>query len=354
MPPEEIEPPALSPQVLNDMDVQADRIIAEKMNALDTAVRPPGLTAAIAPTSLRGRAREKAAGFLTAWVNGDQGQMKALGEGTPSAGGYIVPDELRAEITQRATELSRMSKLVRRIGCKSNTIKVPTLTTDVAVSWGSENVAFDESDPVFGQPTISINRLNAVTKVSRELVSDSGIDLVDYLSTLFAEAIAVEEDRVIAIGSGTGQPEGLYNAAGVQEYAVGGPIDYDALVDIYYTLPGRYRDNAVWLGHGDIFKAVRKLVDTAGSYVWNPSLETGEPPRLLGRPIVQEDLFPDGFLMFGAPRYYQLYDREDFSVEASTQAGTAFLAHQLWLKVWERIDGKLMLAEAWVKGTGIT
>ena len=49
-----------------------------------------------------------------------------------------------------------------------------------------------------------------------------------------------------------------------------------------------------------------------------------------------------------------MYDREELAGESSTQAGTAFAAHQLWLKCWERVDGKLMLAESWVKGTGIT
>ncbi len=315
---------------------------------LDRPVRPAGLTG-----SMTGPAREKAAQFLTAWVEGDLAQVKALAEGSDAAGGYLVPEELRDEIVARATEASRLAKLVRRIGCRSNAVKVPTLSTDVSVYWGSEGASFTESDPAFGQKSITIHRLNAMTKISRELVADAGIDLVDYLSTLFAEAVAVEEDRVIAVGDGSTQPEGLYSAAGLQEYAVDGAIDYDALVEIYYTLPGRYRDRAVWLGAGDVFKAVRKLTDDAGQPLWRPSLEADSPDRLMGRPVVSQADLPSSVLLFGDPRYYHVYDREELAVESSTQAGTAFAAHQLWLKVWERIDGKLMLAESWVKGTGI-
>ncbi|MHC5056724.1 MAG: phage major capsid protein [Planctomycetota bacterium] len=280
--------------------------------------------------------------------------MKALSEGSDAAGGYLVPTELRDEVVQRAKEASRLSKLVRRIGCRSNAVQVPTLATDVSVYWGSEGSAFTESDPALGQKAITIHRLNALTKISRELVADAGIDLVDYLSTLFAEAVAVEEDRVIAVGDGSTQPEGLYSAAGLQDYAVGGAIDYDALVEIYYTLPGRYRDRAVWLGADDVFKSVRKLVDSAGQPLWRPSLEADAPDRLLGRPVITQSDLPTSVLLFGDPRYYHLYDREEFAVEGSTQAGDAFAAHQLWLKTWERVDGKLMLAESWVKGTGIT
>ena len=316
---------------------------------LDRPVRPAGFGSA-----LRGPARQKASDFLSAWVEGDLVRVKALAEGTDSAGGYLVPEELRGEIVARATEASQLSKLVRRIGCRSNAVKVPTLSTDVSVSWDSEGAGITESDPAFGQKSITIHRLNAMTKISRELVADAGIDLVDFLSTLFAEAVAVEEDRVIAVGDGSTQPEGLYSAAGVQEYDVAGAIDYDALVDIYYTLPGRYRDKAVWLGDDEVFKAVRKLVDTAGQPLWRPGFELDAPDRLLGRPILTQADLPSSVLLFGDPRYYHMYDREEMAVESSTQAGDAFASHQLWLKCWERVDGKLMLAESWVKGTGIT
>ena len=269
---------------------------------LDRPVRPAGFGSA-----LRGPARRKAGEFLSAWVDGDLARVKALAEGTDAAGGYLVPEELRGEIVQRATEASQIAKLVRRVGCRSNAVKVPTLATDVSVSWDSEGAAFTESDPAFGQGSITIHRLNVMTKISRELVADAGIDLVDYLSTLFAEAVAVEEDRVIAVGDGSTQPEGLYSAAGVQEYDVAGAIDYDALVDVYYTLPGRYRDRAVWLGADDVFKTVRKLVDTAGQPLWRPSLEADSPDRLLGRPVITQSDLPTSVLLFGDPKYYHMY-----------------------------------------------
>jgi HK97 family phage major capsid protein len=335
---------------MEELEEAASKEIARRFEemGIDRPVRPAGLAA-----GLKGPAREKASRFLSAWVEGDLAGVKALAEGSDAAGGYLVPDELRGEVVARATEASRLSKLVRRIGCRSNAVKVPTLSTDVSVYWGSEGAGVTESDPAFGQKSITIQRLNALTKISRELVADAGIDLVDFLSTLFAEAVAVEEDRVIAVGDGSTQPEGLYSAAGVQAYAVDAAIDYDALVDIYYTLPGRYRDRAVWLGADDVFKSVRKLTDTAGQPLWRPSLEADSPDRLLGRPVITQSDLPSSVLLFGDPRYYHLYDREELAVESSTQAGDAFASHQLWLKVWERVDGKLMLSEAWVKGTGI-
>jgi len=204
---------------MEDLEEAAAREIERRMKelGLDAPQRPEGLAAAVSGTkgadvnsgSLTGDAREKSSRFLAAWIEGDQASVKALSEGSDAAGGYLVPDELRGEVVQRAREVSRLSKLVRRIGCRSNAVKVPTLATDVSVYWGSEGSSFTESDPAVGQKAITIHRLNALTKISRELVADAGIDLVDYLSTLFAEAVAVEEDRVIAVGDGSTQPEGL-------------------------------------------------------------------------------------------------------------------------------------------------
>lgn len=335
---------------MKELEEAASRLVERKVAEL-------GLDEPVRPDGLRGRTRrkemKKAEEFLSAWLEGDVPTVKALSEGSDAAGGYLVPTELREEIVARASKSSRLSRLVRRISCRSSAVKVPVLSTDVAVYWGTEGSAFTESDPEFGQKSITIHRLNAVTKISRELVSDAGIDLVDFLSGLFAEAVAVEEDKVIAVGDGESQPEGIYSAAGVQEFGVDDSIDYDALVDIYYTLPGRYRDRAIWLGSDDVLKSVRKLTDTAGQPLWRPGLEADAPDRLLGRPVVTQGDLPTSVLLFGDPSYYHVYDREEFGVESSTQAGDAFITHQLWLKVWERLDGMLMLAESWVKATGI-
>ena len=347
-------------KAIEDMTLkEIERRFAEL--AVDSPVTPKEPAAAVSGEEASGGAAsagpaspgKKAAEFLAAWVAGDGATMKALSEGSDPAGGYLVPTEFRDEVVQRASELSRLSKLVRRIGCSTNAVEVPTLAADVSVYWGAENSAMAESDPAFGHKTITIRRMNALTKMSRELASDAGIDMVDYLSQLFAEAVAAEEDRVIAVGDGSTQPEGLYSAAGVQAYDVGGAISYEALVEIYYTLPGRYRDKAVWLGNDGLFKEVRKLTDTDGQPLWRPGLAEDSPDRLLGKRIVTQNDLPPSVLLFGDPRYYHVYDRKELGVESSTQAGSAFTSHQLWLKVWERLDGKLMLPETWVKGTGI-
>ena len=95
----------------------------------------------------------------------------------------------------------------------------------------------------------------------------------------------------------TGERWGAVNLADALEYDVAGAIDYDALVNIYYTLPSRYRNQPVWLGNERLFEPVRKLVDTAGHPLWRASLDAESPDRLLGRPVLtHENLLPDVLL----------------------------------------------------------
>jgi len=116
---------------MEDLEEAAAREIERRMKdlGLDAPQRPEGLAAAVSGArgagtgvnsgSLTGTAREKSSRFLAAWIEGDQASVKALSEGSDAAGGYLVPDELRGEVVQRAKEVSRLSKLVRRIGCRS-------------------------------------------------------------------------------------------------------------------------------------------------------------------------------------------------------------------------------------------
>ncbi|MHC4248338.1 MAG: phage major capsid protein, partial [Planctomycetota bacterium] len=145
---------------MEDLEGAAAREIERRVKelGLDAPRRPEGIAGAVSTSmsggtsrgtsgGMSGPAREKSSRFLAAWIEGDHAQVKALSEGSDAAGGYLVPDELRGEVVQRAKEASRLSKLVRRIGCRSNAVQVPTLATDVSVYWGSEGSAFTESDP---------------------------------------------------------------------------------------------------------------------------------------------------------------------------------------------------------------
>ena len=86
-----------------------------------------------------------------------------------------------------------------------------------------------------------------------------------------------------------------------------------------YALPATYRNRGAWAMNGTALAAIRKLKDTAGQYLWQPSLQAGQPETILGRPVVEmvdmPDVEADAFpIIYGDFSAYRIVDRLAMSV----------------------------------------
>lgn len=270
---------------------------------------------------------------------------RALSEGTDAEGGYVVPPGFIAEIVADAPKISALYQWARRIPVRTMAGEIPRVATNASVSWGSENTAMGEGDPAFGQSTWTINRMNALVKQSRELANDSNPNIVEFVTGLFREKIVEERDRVVAVGTGSGQPLGLYSATGITDMDSITSLDYSALVDIHETVDQRYfsMPNCRWQFNQNVKADIMKIYDDQGRPLIQLDPTEAFRPRLLGHPISIENSLPNNYVGFGDLRFYLVFDRETLGVERSTEAGTAFATHQLWIKFWERWDGKPVL-----------
>jgi HK97 family phage major capsid protein len=67
-----------------------------------------------------------------------------------------------------------------------------------------------------------------------------------------------------------------------------GTLDADDLIDLYHSIPSVYASRGTWLMRRETIGNVRKLKTTGtGVYLWQDSLQPGNPPSLLGRPVVE-------------------------------------------------------------------
>ena len=279
---------------------------------------------------------------------------KALGESSDPAGGYLVPDEYRGELIKRLPGLSELFPYARKLPVASDSGRMPRLATDITLSWDeAESAAFEETEPSFGSLSWNIHRANAMTKVSRELMTDSAPKIADVITDLFVEAMAQECDKMIAVGDGSTQPEGLFSAASVVSVSVG-TMSFVKLVEVKFTLAKKYRRRARWVMNNTNVRRVQSLVDNNNQPLFRRDLSAGAPPTLLGYPVGQQDDLPDDTVFFGDLSYYLWFDREQVGLDSTTVGGEAFAKHQLWLKTWMRVDGKLALPEAFVKGDNIS
>jgi len=289
----------------------------------------------------------------------DPAVVKALGEATNEAGGYLVPEDFRAQIIMRVNDLTVLYPRAFKFNTGLTSVKVPTLATDVEVSWDeAQNADFDESDAAFDKKTFTIHRMNAITYSSRELLADSAINLTDLLTQLFSDAVARERDKMIVVGDGSTQPEGIFSASGVTEISTTvGSIGYADLLAMDEAIAEQYRNDPslVWITNQTVRRYIRAIKDSAGQPLLRESLERGAPMTLMDHPILINRNVPSGQIALGVMSKYWIANREEMGVESTTTGGDTFKKHQVALKIWERWDGKLTYTtECWVKSRGIT
>ena len=279
--------------------------------------------------------------------------LNALSVGTDSEGGYLVPDEFERTLVQTLEEENVFRKLAKIIQTSSGDRKIPVVVTKGTAAWLDEGEEFDESDSVFGQTSIGAYKLGTMIKVSDELLNDSVFDLENYISTEFARRIGAKEEEAFLVGDGDGKPTGIFNATGGAQLGVTAgsatAITADEIIDLVYSLKAPYRKNAVFLMNDATVKAIRKLKDGQGQYLWQPSLTAGTPDTLLNRPVYTSAYAPiieagAKTIAFGDFGYYWIADRQGRSFKRlnelfATTGQVGFLASQ-------RVDGKLILPEA--------
>ena len=158
--------------------------------------------------------------FLRAIALGSRNEQeqRVLSIGTPSAGGFTVPQPLMVEfIDNLRNEAVVLAAGGVVIPMESKTLDIARLDTDPTPTWRAEGAAVSASDAVFSQVKLDAQDLSVEVVASRELVQDSS-NLEAILMRSFVQTFAVELDRVALVGSGTGaEPEGVLNATGVTE-----------------------------------------------------------------------------------------------------------------------------------------
>lgn len=279
--------------------------------------------------------------------------VNALQIGTDSEGGYLVPDEYERTLVEALEEENVFRQLAKVIRTSSGDRKIPVVATKGTASWIDEEGAYLESDDSFGQVSIGAYKVGTMIKVSEELLNDSVFDLEAYISREFARRIGAKEEEAFFTGDGSGKPLGVLAAAGGAETGVTAAsataITADELIDLFYSLKAPYRRNAVWVLNDSTIKAIRKLKDNQGQYLWQPSLTTGAPDLLLGKPVRTSAYMPAiaadaKTVAFGDFSYYWIADRQGRSFKRLNELYAA--TGQVGFLASQRVDGKLVLPEA--------
>lgn len=273
-----------------------------------------------------------------------------LSEGTDADGGYLVPEDFERDIVTALEEENVIRSLAKVITTQHER-KIPVATGHSTAQWTAENAAYTESNPTFGQKQIDAFKLTDLARVSVELLQDSAFDIEDYLMKEFARAFGIAEEEAFCVGTGTNQPTGIFTANGGTvgvETASASAITADELISLVYALKSPYRRNAKFLMNDATISAIRKLKDQNGAYLWQPSLQAGQPDRLLGYDLYTSPYVPTMAasaytVAFGDFKNYWIGDRAGRTVQRLNELYAT--NGQIGYVATERVDGKVILPE---------
>ncbi|MBQ3426021.1 MAG: phage major capsid protein [Clostridia bacterium] len=274
----------------------------------------------------------------------------ALQIGTDSEGGFLVPDEFERQLIDKLHDENIIRGYATIITTESGDRKIPVVASHGAAAWTDEEAEYTESDDAFGVVTLGAHKLATIIKVSEELLNDSAFNLETYIASEFVRRMATAEEDAFINGNGTGKPTGLLTTGETGITAASTTaITADEVIDLYHSLRTPYRKNAQFIANDSTVKAIRKLKDNTGQYVWQPGLQAGQPDTILNRPILTSQHMPEigagrKILLFGDLSYYWIADRQGRTFQRLSELYAK--TGQVGFRVFQRLDGKLILPEA--------
>lgn len=299
------------------------------------------------------------------------GEQKALSEGTDSAGGFLVPPDVQAEMLVRKAQLSAVRRSGARVQATSrDVLKYPMVqantTSGSIYSSGfvggvaGETPTATDVDAAFGTFEVPIKKIRVSTKLSNDFIADAVVNVLSFLSMNGAQNMALVEDNEFITGDGTAlHPLGILNGGSstvditvlpvtthVMSNDTTHPGPPKALITLVYTLPPQYAEGAVWLMRRSIEGAIRSYVDGSGRYLWPAMIAGGFSAvtrELMGYPIYGTDFMPVDAVATNTPVVFG--DMSSYIIGERAQITTTVLREryadndQTGIILWERVGG---------------
>ena len=335
---------------IKDYGAEIERM--EQMEALENELKKPVNTPIVtkpmttdAKPEKKGRASDEyKTGMLTALRTNFKQISNVLQEGVDADGGYLVPEEYDHRLIQALEGANIMRQLATRI-TTSGEHKINIAATKPAAAWIEEGGALSFGDATFDQILLDAHKLHVAIKVTEELLYDNAFGLESYIIDMFGKALANAEEDAFLNGTGVGQPLGLFADKGGGTVAkTVTALTADEVINLVYALKRPYRKNAKFIINDQLIAQIRTLKDNNGAYMWQPSLTSGEPDKLLGYDVYTSQYAPADAIAFGDYKYYNIGDRGTRSFKQLNElfAGNGLIG----FVAKERVDGKLILPEA--------
>jgi len=231
-------------------------------------------------------------------IRGHEFQMEKRITGNST--GAPVPTSFYNEIVKVArlvNPLLEYATVINTVGGEN--LQIPSQATFSTATIVGQGVSIGTSEPTFNAfTTLGAYKFSALAQLSRELILDSGVDIIGFLAEQFGNALGFKIADEIVNGTGTVEPTGFLPVAGTGvtgSTGVAGAFTADNVIDLIYSLDGslRNRPSFAMLANSTSIAALRKLKDTAGNYVFQVGDSKDRRDLVLGVPVIETPAMPN-------------------------------------------------------------
>ncbi|KWT67002.1 Phage major capsid protein [Hyphomicrobium sulfonivorans] len=302
-----------------------DPLIEEKLNRIDRALDDnrrvvDDMALKAARPAIGGEAPRSAASLAhrSAFDNyvrkGESGALadlerKALSVGSNADGGYLVPVETEHAVNRALRDISPIRAIASVQQVSGAVYKRPFSISGPVTGWAAETGERTQTTaPKLDALSFPTAELYAMPAATSTLLDDVAVNIDEWLAEEVRIAFAEQEGKAFVTGNGTNKPKGFldYTTAlnsawewgkiGVVETGVSAAFPssdpVDKLIDLVYALKAGYRANAHFVLNRSTQSLIRKMKDADDNYLWQPSVNAGEAPTLMGFPVAESEDMP--------------------------------------------------------------
>lgn len=298
-------------------------------------------------------------------VVGDE--MRALQADADIYGGFLVaPQQFVLKLIMAMDNLVFIRDMATVYPVtKAESLGAPSLDNDPAApDWTAEiAIGSEDSTMSFGKRELIPHPLAKLLKVSEKLLRVSAMDVESLVIARLAYKFGITAENCYLNGTGSNQPMGVFTAATIgfgistaRDVSTGNTataFTFDGLMEALYSLKAQYHPKATWIFHRDAIKMARKLKDGMGQYIWQPSVQQGQPDLLLGRPYKMSEYCPNTFTaskyvgIIGDFSFYWIADALSMRIQRLNELYAA--ANQIGFIGRLESDGMPVLNEAFAR-----
>ena len=218
---------------------------------------------------------------LTQGFEGLNSEGKAMTEGTPAQGGYLVRPQLERQIVE-AKELDNVLRgLCSKVNVTTTSIQLDQIGLSTVAGWVAELAQKPESTGMtLSSVTASVFTAAGLATISNQLLADSNPSIDALVTRDLAKRLVALEEAAFINGSGTGQPLGILNTPGISATPLTATDVLsllDAILDAVADVETNHGAPTAILMHPRTWTRILKSRDAQGAFYIDPAGGVQDP-----------------------------------------------------------------------------